>query len=199
MELAGQNLSDTDEEIKTLMKLQKKGLGTNATRVQTIKSLFANRYISRKDKSIIPTEKGEFLIDTLPVSELKSAVLTGEWEKTLNDIAVGNAPSETFVKSIINNTVSWFATIKNTSAERYLSEEEKKMLCPFCKNPVKKYKWGWGCGAYDEGCKFSVKSEILGKKITQSQMLMLLASGLVTARGNARKLSRSSACLLRSD
>lgn len=81
MELAGQNLED--EEARTLMKLQKKGLGTDATRVPIIKSLFKHEFITKKGKSIIPTKKGEFIIHTLPVDELKSAEITGEWEKLL--------------------------------------------------------------------------------------------------------------------
>jgi DNA topoisomerase-3 len=175
MELAGQSIED--EEARTLMKLQKMGLGTDATRVQTIKSLFTNNFISKKGKSIIPTEKGTFLIDTLPISELKSADITGQWEKTLNDIAENKSTSDSFVKSIIDCTVNWFGVIKGSSGGKFLSEDEKKMICPFCENPVRKYDWGYGCTNYKEGCKFSVRHEIAGKKITHSQVLMLLGSG----------------------
>ncbi|MCL1832594.1 MAG: DNA topoisomerase [Oscillospiraceae bacterium] len=177
MELAGQNLTDADEEIKTLMKLQKKGLGTDATRVQTIKTLFANEFIAKKGKSLIPTQKGCFLIDTLPIAELKSAEITGEWEMNLENIAQGKSPQDVFVSSIVDSIKTWFEVIKNASGARYMSEEDKKMLCPFCKNPVRKYDWGYGCTGYQSGCKFSVRAEIAGKKITQSQVLMLLMSG----------------------
>ena len=65
MELAGQTIED--EEIRTLMKMQKKGLGTDATRAPILKGLFDRNYLDRKGKSIFPTDKGMFLIDTLPV------------------------------------------------------------------------------------------------------------------------------------
>jgi DNA topoisomerase-3 len=51
------------------------------------------------------------------------------------------------------------------------------MLCPFCKSPVRKYDWGYGCTGYKDGCKFSMKSVIAGKTITKSQVLMLVGSG----------------------
>jgi DNA topoisomerase-3 len=175
MELAGQNIED--EEARTLMKLQKKGLGTDATRVQTLKTLFANGYIEKKGKALIPTEKGIFMINTLPIEELKSADITGDWERTLGDIADGKAQADDFVQSIVYNTKNWFTTIKNSTGERFISAEEKLMVCPFCGNTVRKHDWGYGCVAYKDGCKFSLRNEIAGKKITQSQVLMLLSSG----------------------
>lgn len=78
METAGQKIED--EEARTLMKLQKKGLGTDATRAPILKSLFAKKYIALKGKSIYPTELGIYLIDSLPVADLKSAEMTGELE-----------------------------------------------------------------------------------------------------------------------
>ena len=52
MELAGQTIED--EEIRTLMKMQKKGLGTDATRAPILKGLFERKYLYRKGKSIFP-------------------------------------------------------------------------------------------------------------------------------------------------
>jgi DNA topoisomerase-3 len=51
------------------------------------------------------------------------------------------------------------------------------MLCPFCKNSVKKHGLDYVCTAHNGGCNFRVRAEIGGKKITQSQILMLLNSG----------------------
>ena len=59
MELAGQNIED--EEIRTLMKMQKKGLGTDASRAPILKGLFDRGYLERKGKTIFPTDKGMFL------------------------------------------------------------------------------------------------------------------------------------------
>jgi DNA topoisomerase-3 len=51
------------------------------------------------------------------------------------------------------------------------------MICPFCKNSVKKYDRGYACIAREFGCKFNILNEIGGKSITRSQILMLLNSG----------------------
>ena len=74
MELAGQHIED--EEIRTLMKMQKKGLGTDATRAPILKGLFDKNYLTLQGKTIFPTDKGIFLIDTLPVENIKSADMT---------------------------------------------------------------------------------------------------------------------------
>lgn len=55
MELAGQKLED--EEARTLMKLQKKGLGTDATRGPILKSLFDKGYLAKKGKDTVIMQK----------------------------------------------------------------------------------------------------------------------------------------------
>ena len=52
----------------------------------------------------------------------------------------------------------------------FQSEAEKEMFCPICKKPMRKTKIGYGCS-------FTVNSEISGKKLTESQILMLLQNG----------------------
>ncbi len=177
MELAGQNLED--EEARTLMKMQKKGLGTDATRAPIIKSLFERGYIEKKGKSIVPTEKGAYIIDTLPVDDLKSAYITGEWEKRLNDIAQGDADYNLFIRDICNTTRKWYNQIAESKSEMYISENQRKLICPACGKPLRKLQWGYSCSGYikdGSGCCFSINSEICSKKITESQLLMLITS-----------------------
>lgn len=174
MELAGANIED--EEARTLMKLQKKGLGTDATRVAILKGLFFRQYLERKGKSIIPTEKGIYLIDTLPVDELKSAELTGEWEKRLNDISLGTANFDAFVADIKDIAQKWYSQIAQSTSEKYISSTAETLLCPLCGKELRKQKWGYGCSGYKEGCKFSV-GEICSKTITDSQVKALVTKG----------------------
>lgn len=70
MELAGNNI--TDEQTRSYIKLTKRGLGTAATRQGIIKELYDKGYIARRTrkngnavKSIMPTEKGMYIINTL--------------------------------------------------------------------------------------------------------------------------------------
>jgi len=174
MELAGANIED--EEIRTLMKMQKKGLGTDATRVAILKGLFTRGYLERKGKSIIPTEKGIYLIDVLPVDDIKSPEMTGEWEKKLNDISLGNADYNQFISEIKQTAQNWYGSVAQSSSDKFVSENEAKLLCPLCNKKLNKMKWGYGCSGYSDGCKFSV-GEICGKKITESQVIALVNKG----------------------
>jgi DNA topoisomerase-3 len=177
MELAGQNIED--EELKTLMKLQKKGLGTDATRVPTIKGLYAHSLLLKNKKTIYPTKKGQFLISSLPVTELKSAELTGEWEKILNDIAEGKeGDTNGFIAEIKNKTRDWFKAIAEAPGGLiFIPKGDEKLRCPLCNNQIKTYDWGYGCTGYKTGCKFSVHKTICGVEITEKHVKMLCTVG----------------------
>ena len=104
METAGKHLED--EEARVLMKAENKGLGTPATRARIINALFDNGYLTKNKKSVIPTKKGKFLINHLHVEELKSPEMTGQWEKRLHDIAVGNEDYQAFVSAMEQSAIS---------------------------------------------------------------------------------------------
>ena len=171
MELAGQKLED--EEARTLMKLQKKGLGTDATRVPTVKALFAREYIAKKGKTIYPTEKGKYIIATLPVAEMKSAEMTGELEKELNDIAEGRADYQQFIDKVKSMTRKWYQTVCGASSDAFT---DKSMICPSCGKRLIKGKNNVFCAGYKDGCAFSVPYTICQKKLTENQIQMLISS-----------------------
>ena len=159
------------------MKEENKGLGTAATRAAIINSLFTRGYLEKKGKSIYPTEKGIFLIDNLPVADLKSAELTGEWEKRLHEISVGNDDYNDFISTMEQTVRNWYATIVSSNATAYTSEIEQ-LVCPFCNAKVIKGKFGYFCSAKKEnGCPFSVGIEICSKKITDTQAVRLIKNG----------------------
>ena len=175
MELAGQKLED--EEARTLMKLQKKGLGTDATRGPILKSLFEKGYLAKKGKSIYPTELGMYLIKCLPVKELKSAAYTGELEKQLNNIALGKASYDKYIAFIKQKTAEWYKLIAESEDSKFTSSTEQQLICPFCGKPLIKLDWGYSCTGYKDGCKFHVNKKIAGKSITENQVIMLCKSG----------------------
>jgi len=80
MENAGRLVED--EELKE--QLKDNGIGTPATRAAIIERLIQVGYIKREKKSLVPTEKGIAIINIIP-EQLKSAELTGKWEKALNN------------------------------------------------------------------------------------------------------------------
>lgn len=178
MELAGQNIED--EELRTLMKMQKKGLGTDATRAPIVKGLFDHGYLARKGKSILPTEKGIFLIDTLPVDEIKSATMTGEWEMRLNNISLGTESFDAFVADIVKTLQNWYTAIAGSPENHFIPSDEKNLICPLCGKPVLHLKFGYGCSGYSkeaDGCRFFIGHEIAGAKLSDKDAIALIEHG----------------------
>ena len=94
MERAGSDSYDDDDDV------EKKGLGTPATRAAIIETLVKRQYVERKGKQLIPTDKGIRVIDVVP-EKVKSAAMTAEWESTLQKIAKGEADDQQFLSDII--------------------------------------------------------------------------------------------------
>lgn len=78
------------------------GLGTPATRAGIIEKLISVGYIERRGKHLVPTMKGEELINIIPeeLNELKSPHLTALWEEKLNEIAMGKYDAKKFMAGI---------------------------------------------------------------------------------------------------
>ena len=94
MERAG--VEDTNDDA------ERKGLGTPATRASIIEKLVSGGLIKRKGKQLLPTETGINLINILP-EELKSPLLTADWENTLALIAKGESSADDFMQGIEKN------------------------------------------------------------------------------------------------
>lgn len=86
METAGKQVDD--EQLRELMK--ENGIGRPSTRANIIETLFKRRYIRKEKKRLVATITGVELIEHIQNELLKSAELTGQWEKKLRDIEQGN-------------------------------------------------------------------------------------------------------------
>lgn len=93
METAGKQVDD--DELRELMKAN--GIGRPSTRANIIETLFRRKYAQRRKKQVIPTEVGIQLIGTIQNQLLKSAELTGQWEKQLKDIENGEYSAGKFI------------------------------------------------------------------------------------------------------
>lgn len=82
METAGRLVDD--EELRDALK--ENGIGRPSTRAAIIETLFTRRFIQKKGKSLYATETGCALIDLVTNDLLKSAELTGKWERKLRQI-----------------------------------------------------------------------------------------------------------------
>ena len=105
METAGKLVDD--EELRDAMK--ENGIGRPSTRAAIIETLFKRNYIKREKKNIVATQTGIELIGLIRNELLKSAELTGRWEKKLRDIEKRQYKAKTFIeelKEMLNEVVT---------------------------------------------------------------------------------------------
>ena len=95
MEVAG------NDALEKGIEVERKGLGTPATRAGVIENLIFKGFIERDKKNLIATNKGISLV-TIVSDTFKSAETTAEWEMKLSDIANGKANKDDFLKCIEN-------------------------------------------------------------------------------------------------
>ena len=112
MEGAGKRVDD-----KALAQAMKgKGLGTPATRADTIENLISKKYLEREKRELIPTGKAENLLNflvTIKAEILTSPSLTGEWEHKLHKVEEGSLSREEFMWAIVDQTRKIVDKVKN--------------------------------------------------------------------------------------
>lgn len=87
-----------DENIRKVLK-ENAGIGTEATRAGIIENLVKRGFLERKNGAIVSTPKGRALVQSLP-DDVKSPVLTAQFETALSDVATGKAAADKFIRSI---------------------------------------------------------------------------------------------------
>ena len=125
METAGK-LCD-DEDLRDAMK--ENGLGRPSTRAAIIETLFKRRYIRKEKKNLVATQTGIEVIKTIKQEILKSAELTGQWEKKLRMIERGEYQAGVFYEELKTMVAQIAVEVKNdfTSPRiAYVSEEAVK-------------------------------------------------------------------------
>lgn len=117
METAGKTVDD--EALRDALK--ENGIGRPSTRAAIIETLFRRRYIERRRKSIMATQAGIDLINTINDELLKSASLTGIWENKLRRISRGDYSASEFIselKEMISKIV--YDVLSDSSARRIM-------------------------------------------------------------------------------
>lgn len=140
METAGKSVED--EELRELLK--ENGIGRPSTRAAIIETLFKRDYIRKERKSLHPTETGIELITTITSDLLKSAELTGLWERKLREIEKGNYLAVDFLSELKQMVRDLVLQVK---------ADQTGMQCPLCrKGKVIRGKTAYGCSRWKEGC-----------------------------------------------
>jgi DNA topoisomerase-3 len=174
MKGAGQEIKD--EDLAAYMK--QSGLGTPATRAAIIEKLIAVGYIERKKKALLPTEKGNALINQVHPT-LKDVALTASWEQQLANIHDGTTPADFFATAIVQFVQDIFPEIiASHPAMAAVPNPNAYGPCPKCNTgTVRKTIKGAGCSRFKEGCNFSIWGQINGKKLTDEHIRHLVTKG----------------------
>lgn len=187
METAGKVLDDN----LLARALRGKGLGTPATRAGILQVLLHRSYIERNGRDLRATDKGQALINAVPVDALKSAELTGEWEGKLSDLAEGGGPgTDAFMKEVEAYVIEVVEAIRAADPPEVDPEDIEPELgkCPACGKPVRQRGRIWTCDT-GRDCSFVVFAEMSKRTISGRMVKQLLTEG----RSQAVKGFRSKA------
>lgn len=200
METAGKQVDD--DEMRELLK--ENGIGRPSTRASIIETLFRRKYIERKKKLVLPTQTGIDLIHIIDNELLKSAALTGRWEKRLKEIEKGKFNAGVFINNMkkmvdelvyevrsntskkkisSNNTVisknnRGKSQVKKTTSKKQVA---KIAICSKCeKGTILKGSFAYGCSDYKNGCNFiftfeNIKKIANGKPLTKELVLEIIS------------------------
>jgi DNA topoisomerase III len=181
METAGKLIDD--EELREAMK--ESGLGTPATRAETIETLIRREYIERAGKDLTPTPKGLQVISMLEEHPLTSPELTGDWEKRLTDIERGADERGAFIKDIESFTRATVEKIAALDKEKLRPERVELGPCPRCGAEtgeiIKENSKAYGCTSWksreETGCGFVIWKRVAGRTLTPEIARQLLEEG----------------------
>jgi DNA topoisomerase-3 len=181
METAGKRIDD--EELREAMK--DSGLGTPATRAETIEVLIRREYIERAGKELQPTPKGLQVITMLEEHPLTSPELTGDWEKRLADIERGSGDRNDFIKGIVDLTTQTVEQIAALDKEKLRPERVELGPCPRCGAEtgeiIKENSRAYGCTSWksreEPGCGYVIWKRVAGRTITPEIARQLIENG----------------------
>ena len=181
METAGKLVDD--EELREAMK--ERGLGTPATRAETIETLIRREYIERVAKDLQPTPKGLQVVTMLEEHPLTSPELTGDWEKRLTDIEHGGDDRKKFIDDIADFTRATVEKIAALDKEKLRPERVELGPCPRCGAEtgeiIKENSKAYGCTSWksreETGCGFVIWKRVAGRTLTPEIARQLLEEG----------------------
>jgi DNA topoisomerase-3 len=170
METAGKLIDD--EELREAMK--DSGLGTPATRAETIETLIRREYIERVGRDLQATPKGIQVVTMLEEHKLTSPELTGDWEHKLSDIEHGRGDREKFMKGIADFTKETVEQIAALDKEKLRPERVELGPCPRCGAEtgeiIRENSKAYGCTSWksreEAGCGFVIWKRVASRTLT---------------------------------
>ena len=164
--------------------VERKGLGTPATRADIIEKLVKDGFVKREKKQMIPTEDGMKLITVLP-DVVKSPKLTADWENALTLVAKGEYSMQEFMDGIadmVKNLVQTYHSISDEQKSMFggnQSAQEALGKCPKCGGDVVKGKYGAYCKSK---CGMNV-GKAMGTVLSDTQIKSMLEGKKTFVKG----------------
>jgi DNA topoisomerase-3 len=175
-------------------EVERKGLGTPATRADIIEKLVRDGFVKREQTErssvcgFIPTEDGMKLITVLP-DVVKSPKLTADWENALMMVAKGELPMEDFmadIENMVSELIHTYHEVSDEQKKMFAQEQETLGTCPNCGGQVAKGKFGAYC---KNKCGMNV-SRIMGAPLSDEQVKDMLAGKKVLLKGLRSKADK---------
>ena len=173
MEGAGKLVDD--EDLAEAMK--ERGLGTPATRADTIDGLVNQKYIERQQRELLPTAKAESLLQFLAAVKAEGLTkpdMTGEWEYKLRQIEHGRFSREKFMQEIVAETRGIIERVKGFE-EDDSAARVTNILSPTDGLPLRETLRGYK----SQDGKFMVYKIISNRKIEEAEVRELVTKGVV--------------------
>lgn len=204
MILAMENAGNLIEDEELRAQIKGSGIGTSATRAETIKKLVKSEYIllNNKTQILTPAPLGniiyEIVNDTIP--ELLNPKMTASWEKGLGGIVSGQVKASEYRKILENYIKKEISEIKGKTDDENLIKQLEKfknknafvsevlpVICPICGGELKTTTYGCICSNYKkdaieeelqtkEACRFGV-GQIAGKTLPVKEIVNLISNG----------------------
>ncbi|MGA0330943.1 MAG: DNA topoisomerase [Candidatus Poseidoniaceae archaeon] len=177
MEKAGKDIEDED----LAEAMAGKGLGTPATRADTIEKLLSRGYISRQQSGALnATPHGIRIIEILrriPVEWITSAELTGEMEAALTAVQKGELDASEYMASIIQQTTDLVTRVRDHDRSQLFINDDSIGKCPKCAATIVETALSYTCEqneGKEKGCSFVFWKDTSGRWFDRETATRLL-------------------------
>lgn len=158
-------------------EVERKGIGTSATRAEIIKKLVGRGYVIRDKKNILITEKGKYLVEVAP-ERIKSVDFTVDMENKLVDLSNGKVTYQAFMQEFndyISDVVDEYSKLEITDKKTFANGPISDIgNCPLCKSPIREGKTNYYCS--NKECKVCLWKEDNYLKSMKKSMTKKIAS-----------------------
>ena len=177
MEKAGKDIEDED----LAEAMAGKGLGTPATRADTIEKLLSRGYISRQQSGALnATPHGIRIIEILrriPVEWITSPELTGEMESALTSVQRGEMEASKYMDSIIEQTTDMVIRVRDHDRSQLFTNDDSIGKCPQCESTIIETALSYTCEkneGKEKGCSFVFWKDTSGRWFDRETATRLL-------------------------